>query len=427
MFAKDAARKITRKATTLKRMPFGKKPQSAGVVLRTESTTVVQRRRNSLHMHEEQKHFMDSVKKQIGISSSQRKKADDHYELTADWRYHRECASKESLPAWKSPVQKNNSEAASKREEYWQQRREAVHQQSLLDEQRRDELLAKRTRDDILRKRRVANMRDLRRIHFASKWLDRRITWAANSADVASVTDNFNARIIAKQEDSAARVEDQEMRVQECIEFKREFAALHRGLVDMAEARENRKRAHRRAAVAAELAEFAAETEAASALAASASPSSPSASRGILRDSSVDFGYATAPVSPQSATAAAARERGLMTLSWASSPGTKARGLSTSPMAKSSAGAASFGSTPAYLSRSRGSPTARVAPPRHGKGVPRFDWGRFGAETLALAGDFAGGCPAGPRSGGGSPARIGLSLTASAPSLLASAGVRGPA
>mmetsp|Transcript_53242 Transcript_53242/g.116625 ORF Transcript_53242/g.116625 Transcript_53242/m.116625 type:complete len:662 (-) Transcript_53242:125-2110(-) len=249
----DSEQKVSRMVNHLNRLPGGKGEQVVGLALRTESLTVSQRTLNMERM--DRKHHEDivSAKMMVATAEAQKDIANNNLTEVKELRSYREKMSKASRGPWTSGVQETNSTAAARRDEHWMERREVVHQSHLEAERKRNEVLENRCQGEAVREKRVADIRDKRRIHFARGWLDRRIRWGHNHATVSAGNNAFKDLILAKQAESQARVNDQHVRQQKSIEFKRELKALRRALVEMAARREKRRQEFRKKAVSKEL------------------------------------------------------------------------------------------------------------------------------------------------------------------------------
>mmetsp|Transcript_25816 Transcript_25816/g.46696 ORF Transcript_25816/g.46696 Transcript_25816/m.46696 type:complete len:715 (-) Transcript_25816:58-2202(-) len=403
MKAMKATKEVEKLVKQLKRIKREKaRPQMAGLVLQTNSQAVVQLRKNHQARRRTQNDVKLTTEFMVYVAEYQREKADDHFKEVLDWREHREACSIESRGPWKTVGQETQFNIAYRRAEYWHERRDAIHQQQLEDEDERNKANSQRTKDDIALKKNVANIRDLTRIRFARNWLDRRIRWAKCETVVAKANDAWKTSIMNKHAEAQARVHDRNIRLAKFIELKREYKALRRMLQSMSEGRETARQRCRRDAVMHELSSIA---EAASPPAAQAETSADVTQKPLETSVSDDDEDATV--------------RGKD--GWRSR---RPMHLSMSAMSSPTAGSTMRLDMTATPTSAQGSPMSRASPasakqapavdtswmPQHRvvKRQPRFDFGRFGAESLTpLAGAK------------GTPASQTLKMSLSSPSLLA--------
>lgn len=329
----------------LKKLPAGNREQVAGVPLRSENIVCSQLEENSRKMRRAHRERREVVKKQVAIAEVQCDLVDRHLEDVEIMKEHRENVNKTCMAPWKTPLQQSNSDAAGKREETWQDRRYAVHMSQLDAEAARRDKMQSLAHRDLERQRRVANMQDLAKIHFAKTWADRRTAWGLNHQAVAKGMDTFNKMTLHKHAEANARVEDQRRRMQSYIDYKREFKALRKALTDIAAEREQKRHHYRRQAVADELLQMSEDAKSSTSRTMLGSPS-----RGSLRASS-------------------------------QRPSPKSMTCSSSPSLHT-------GVDPLSPTRGR---------------FPRFDWGRFGAESVSSPSRTAGGGSSPGSFGGNSP------------------------
>jgi len=156
------------------------------------------------------------------------------------------------------------SDAAAKRREYWETRREFTYLQQLQQEQRRNAAQIKWKRSDLKTSKSIAVMKDRRKLHYARNWLDRRLLWAANHEDVQRNTQGWKTAVMSKQAEASARVQDQRMRFDQFNDYKRALRELRDAFRQMTAARELERKNYRRRAVAGELERLAVERQSSS-------------------------------------------------------------------------------------------------------------------------------------------------------------------
>jgi len=374
MKAMKACKEVEKLVKQLKRIKREKaRPQMAGLVLQTNSTAVVQLRKNHQARTRTQNDVKNTTQCMIDVAEYQRNLADEHFREVRDWREHREACSIASRGPWKTVGQETQFDIAYRRAEYWHERRDAIHQQQLEDEEERSKANLRRTKEDIVLKKNVANIRDLTRIRFARNWLDRRIRWAKNETIVAKANEAWKTSILNKHSEAQARVHDRNIRLAKFIELKREYKALRRMLQSMAESREQARQRCRRDAVINELNSMAKQA------AGTAEKEIPADVTRKLTEASVD----------EEEDVSRGKE------GWRSR---RPMHLSMSAVSTPTAGATMRLDMSATPTSVQGSPKSWASPtsakktpqvdqswmpqPRVVKRLPRFDFGRFGAESL---------------------------------------------
>jgi len=303
-----------------------------------------QRRRSSKQRHQALQYVVEDVESMIGVASAQRQRVHGHIQEVNSWRDHREACSQESRGPWQNQAQERNFTSAYRRCDSWHARREAVHQAQIRAEEARYEATVKLAERDVEVKKRVGRMRDMAKVKFSRQWIERRSRWLRGHAMAGKTNDAFKATLANKQHNAEARLHDRNLRVAKLIEVKKEFKALRRLMKSMAERREVRRREQRRKDVVQRLTAFADEAEAAS-LRMREAAGTPKGWR-------------------------AKRPQHLSFMSTAS-PESTATLLSSSTLAATHGG-------------------AERRPVRSVKHFPRFDFGRFGAESLSGASAASG-------------------------------------
>jgi len=326
---KDASREVAKMVGELRRIPReAKRPQAVSLASNTMSVAVVQRRENSKARRAAVRDVVSHAESMAALADGQREVTDAHIKEVNLWRGHREACSQESRGPWKNEAQERNFANAYRRSDHWHKRREAVHESEMEAEEQRYEATIKIAKRDVAVVKRVGRIRDLTRIKFARQWLERRIRWAKQETLISKKNDAWKAATLQKQDDAQARVHDRNVRLAKFIEFKKEYIALRRAMARMAADREFKRQQQRRKAIAVHLTSFAEQAEAA-----------------------------------QKARAELEAEAFLKNkdLAW------KER---------------SFKSSHSMSSGTLSPQASRTSPDRTIKRFPRFDFGRFGAESL---------------------------------------------
>mmetsp|Transcript_41841 Transcript_41841/g.90298 ORF Transcript_41841/g.90298 Transcript_41841/m.90298 type:complete len:699 (+) Transcript_41841:138-2234(+) len=337
----------------LMRLPAGNGEQVEGLPKRSQNMVVAQIPNDAAVLKKQHKSLKKINKAQAGIADSQIVNVHWKLEEVKFWREKRVDRFRDSQESEVSPLSQSRRDRAVKQEEYWLKRRRAVHEAELWAEDDRNEKLRARAIRETERERRVANIISLSKVHFARTWTDRRASWGRNHLAVDKGTEVFNAGILHKHEEAEARVEDQRLRRQAWIEYRREIKVLRKALSEMAAEREERKQNMRRQALAEEFKQMAEEAEVAHGTARNLWGSGSNRTN-LTHRSGVNW----------------------MSQSTGSLPGV--RGASGGG-AFSSTGRSDLTSLP----HSRGSPTTRGGGGASRRKGPRFDWGAFGAEAIA--------------------------------------------
>ncbi|CAE7418506.1 gpt [Symbiodinium natans] len=115
---------------------------------------------------------------------------------------------------------------------------------------------------DVEVKKRVGRLRDMAKVKFSRQWIERRTRWLRGHAMASKANDAFKVTLNNKQKNAQARIHDRNLRVAKLIEVKKEFKALRRLMNRLAEKREVRRREQRRKDVVQRLTSFADEAEA---------------------------------------------------------------------------------------------------------------------------------------------------------------------
>lgn len=220
--------------------------QTSGLVLRTESVSVTQRRKNSMALTEGLEKVKGTVDRQVELAEAQRRLADQHHHEVRELSEHRRKTFKASSGEWKTSLQVVNSCAAEKRDRHWRSRREAVHTQQLESEAKRCEVIKEQTVAALARLKAAERTKDLMKVTCAREWLHRRMTWAQNSNSAATDFEFFKASILGKEEDAQARVDERNQRLLELIDFKRAYKVLRRHLSLLIREREEKRADFRR-------------------------------------------------------------------------------------------------------------------------------------------------------------------------------------
>jgi len=374
--ARKASAEIETMVKQLKSIPREqKRPQVGGLVLNTHSVAVVQRRKNAQARSRTMGDVKNTTDFMISVASAQKKKADEHHKDVIAWRDHREACSQESRGKWQTTGQETNFANAYRRADHWHERRAAVHQAQLDAEATRSEANIKRCTDDIAVKKRVANIRDLTRIKFARSWLDRRIRWAKCEAVVAKANDAFKTSIMNKHAEAQARVHDRNIRLSKFIEFKREYKSLRRLMQRLCEQREQARQETRRLALVGRLESLAEEAEnlASRQKEAASSGQDRKHSDGEDDDELQDPKEGWQSRRPLHLSMSTMSATSLMQSTDFTSPAMKTKSRmtnSSTPLAQ----------TPTNQTETSWLPKKRS----NAKRFPRFDFGRFGAESLTL-------------------------------------------
>eukprot|EP00434_Breviolum_minutum_P016738 symbB.v1.2.014761.t1/scaffold1081.1/size139474/18 len=339
---KDASREVAKMVGELRRIPReAKRPQAVSLASNTMSVAVVQRRENSKARRAAVRDVVSHAESMAALADGQREVTDAHIKEVNLWRGHREACSQESRGPWKNEAQERNFANAYRRSDHWHKRREvgcqgksrrcprfqvgksdeAVHESEMEAEEQRYEATIKIAKRDVAVVKRVGRIRDLTRIKFARQWLERRIRWAKQETLISKKNDTWKAATLQKQDDAQDTKSN-------FIEFKKEYIALRRAMARMAADREFKRQQQRRKAIAVHLTSFAEQAEAA-----------------------------------QKARAELEAEASLKNkdLAW------KER---------------SFKSSHSMSSSTLSPQASRTSPDRTIKRFPRFDFGRFGAESL---------------------------------------------
>ncbi|CAJ1456971.1 unnamed protein product, partial [Effrenium voratum] len=261
---KDASQEVKRLVGELQRIPReAKRPQASALARQTLSVAVVQRSKNARARDEAMSDVVDNAECMVSVADAQRKIADANITEVGTWRDHREACSQESRGDWQNNAQETNFTNAYRRCDYWHQRREAVHQRAMEDEESRYDATVKLAERDVVVAKRVGRLRDLARIKIARQWLERRIRWAKRETALAKQADARKAVTTQRYDDAQARVRERNIRLAKLIEFKKEYNALRKLLCRMAAEREERRRDSRRQEVASRLTAWADKVEAA--------------------------------------------------------------------------------------------------------------------------------------------------------------------
>lgn len=224
---------------------------------------VVQRRENAKARRAAVKDVVSHAESMASLAEGQREATDAQIKEVNLWRGHREACSQESRGSWKNEAQERNFANAYRRSEHWYKRREAVHESEMEAEEKRYEATIKIAQRDVAVAKRVGRIRDLTRIKFARQWLERRIRWAKQETITSKKNDTWKAATLQKQDDAQARIHDHNVRWAKFIEFKKEFLALRRTMCRMAADREFKRQHQRRKDIATHLTSFAEKAEAA--------------------------------------------------------------------------------------------------------------------------------------------------------------------
>lgn len=261
---KDASKEVAKMVGELRRIPReAKHPQAVSLASNTLSVAVVQRRENAKARRAAVKDVMSHAESMASLAEGQREATDAQIKEVNLWRGHREACSQESRGSWKNEAQERNFANAYRRSEHWYKRREAVHESEMEAEEKRYEATIKIAQRDVAVAKRVGRIRDLTRIKFARQWLERRIRWAKQETITSKKNDTWKAATLQKQDDAQARIHDHNVRWAKFIEFKKEFLALRRTMCRMAADREFKRQHQRRKDIATHLTSFAEKAEAA--------------------------------------------------------------------------------------------------------------------------------------------------------------------
>jgi len=153
---------------------------------------------------------------------------------------------------WENGLQEVNAAKAHKREEYWQARLDVHHVNQLAWERERKQRMEKIVSKEIRKQRKVQNMKYLAQIHYARNFTEHRSRWGANRDKLAKADEEYRAVLPDKHLTADARVKGQKERLQAMIEYKREYKSLRKKLTELASAREEKRQALRRKEVAEE-------------------------------------------------------------------------------------------------------------------------------------------------------------------------------
>mmetsp|Transcript_40253 Transcript_40253/g.93240 ORF Transcript_40253/g.93240 Transcript_40253/m.93240 type:complete len:583 (-) Transcript_40253:64-1812(-) len=221
-----------------------------------------QRRRSSKARHDTLKYVVDNAEFMIDVAEAQKQRVCRHIKEVTAWRGHREACSQESRGQWQNFAQETNFANAYRRSEAWHGRREAVHEDQIQAEDARYEATVKLAERDVEVKRRVGRLRDTAKIRYSRQWIERRARFLQGHALACKRNDASKVAIVNKQKNAQARVHDRNVRMAKLIELKKEFKALRRLMNRLAERRERRRRQQRRQDVVMRLTSFAEEVEA---------------------------------------------------------------------------------------------------------------------------------------------------------------------
>lgn len=261
---KDASKEVAKMVGELQRIPReAKRPQAVSLASNTLSVAVVQRSENAKARRAAVKDVVSHAESMASLAEGQREATDAHIKEVNLWRGHREACSQESRGSWKNEAQERNFANAYRRAEHWYKRREAVHESEMEAEEKRYEATIKIAQRDVAVTMRVGRIRDLTRIKFARQWLERRIRWAKQETITSKKNEAWKAATLQKQDDAQARIHDHNVRWAKFIEFKKEFLALRRTMCRMAADREFKRQHQRRKDIATHLTSFAEKAEAA--------------------------------------------------------------------------------------------------------------------------------------------------------------------
>lgn len=322
-FASDI---VLEKLSKLHQIPAGHGERVHGLTKGSQNLVGTQMHQNSQRLKKLHHQRKKMVKQQAEIAEQQKEKVDLHLDDILYLREFREKKDKKCKAPWTLPLQKENAAKARSREEHWLAKRDHVHIMQLEAEEERKGRMQNLVADQNIRQRRVANMRDLAQIHYTRTWTERRQRWGENHLAVSVGDEAYKAVTLHKSAQSAARVEDQRQRMQAFIDFNREYKMLRRAWSEMTAERERLKKEFRRNAINED-----------------------------VRKQKENVARAL-PNSPARSTSTFNAEQKKVMAGWES------KSLKRSTATRSEA--------------SKASPTK---PKRH----PRFNWGRFGAETLA--------------------------------------------
>ncbi|CAE7296738.1 gpt [Symbiodinium pilosum] len=302
-----------------------------------------QRRRSSRERHQILECVVADAESLVAVADAQKKRVHHHIQEVNSWRGHREACSQESRGPWQNHAQETNFANAYRRCDSWHHRREDVHKGQIRAEDARYEATVKLAERDVEVKLRVGRMRDMAKVKFSRQWIERRTRWLRGHAMASKASDASKIAIINKQKNAQARIHDRNVRVAKLIEVKKEFKALRRmmnRLTSLAGRREARRREQRRQDVVKRLTSFADEAEA------------HSRSREVT------------------GTPKGWRAKRPQHLSFMSTASPESTATLFSPASTSLVSAS----------------TLSGGERRHVKRFPRFDFGRFGAESLAVSG-----------------------------------------
>jgi len=249
----EADQAVSHLAQHFQDMPAGSCERSEGVARKTQSVAVNQRRLNCQKLAGMQDEARHTVRKQVEVAERQTDLANRHHEEQSDLQILRRWCFKDSQAAWTTGLQEANAAAPTKRAEHVDTRRVHIHEQELADESRKNTIRERTVHDELARVRRVAQMKDASTISFSKQWLQRRIHWAANHAEVQRGTEEWRASWVARGGVHGARVSDQKARRRKYNEFVSELRQLRRSVQEMTAERERRRCEHRRRAVKEEL------------------------------------------------------------------------------------------------------------------------------------------------------------------------------
>lgn len=257
---KKAAAEISGLALQLKRLPAEKNHETiGGLVLRTEAETVQQRRRNSLTLAQECAEATRNVNACVRAAKSQKDRAEKHYLEVRGKQSRRDASFQASRSPWPEVYKELNEskvEWALQRKEFCSKRKEALHQNWSQSEEAKNEAVAKMVAQDPVWMKRTQTMRDLRKIHFARRWLNKRIQWSLHD-ELARVHFERKVLSLAKRMDTEDHIKELQTRKEMCADIKRELKELRLVMKAMVAEREKRRQDCRRQDVSKELAALA--------------------------------------------------------------------------------------------------------------------------------------------------------------------------
>lgn len=261
--ASYGAEKVQNMVEELKGLDFGGGggEQAIGAILRTESNAGGQRRGNSIRLDGLHKEARWTCSRKITMAGA----AKDKMELELADRLESKRVIDEYHMVngrdFTKGVQAENFHKAVARSDQWNERRQAIAAQALAAERERNAKTTSLLEAELKRTKKTANMRDLQKISYARRWLDRRTRWSHSHKEVRTAVSNWNKGTLERHTEAAARLEDQTLRTMKWVDVVREIKSLRRDFQEMIQEREKRRQAFRRISIGQGLRQMAIEAE----------------------------------------------------------------------------------------------------------------------------------------------------------------------